>query len=253
MIIRYLLLEIILFVITQNISAQTPISIDQTINKIYNLDFEKVPSALANIGKANPAMASYLRIDYLWWKMVSKNSATNESDFLEFLNSFKQKRSGLDSDFERLTYFVYQIRYDNFKKQSISRYITAFKFHFFLGNMDGEKSEKFNSLEKSIFQMTLEFDNYIKYKYLNNYGISSERNLQQYLLCLRNIEKMHNVQYRSFETIKNYLLGKIYFEIENDYLKAFGKFDSLSTNFPDNTIFKNIRENCRVQLVINSK
>lgn len=253
MIIRYLLIEIIFLVFTQNIFAQSPISIDQTISKIYNLDFEKVPSALANIGKANPAMASYLRIDYLWWKMVSNNSAANESEFLEFLNSFRQRRSGLDTDFERLTYFVYQIRYDNFKKQSFSRYITAFKFHFFLGNMDGKKAEKFNSLEKSIFQMTLEFDNYIKYKYLNNYGISSERNLKQYLLCLQNIEKMHNEHYHSFETIKTYLLGKIYLEIENNYLKAFGKFDSLSTDFPGNTIFKTIRENCRVQMVMNSK
>jgi hypothetical protein len=253
MVIRYLLIEIILLVFTQNIFAQTPISIDQTIDKIFNLDFEKVPSDLADIGKANPAMASYLQIDYLWWKMVSHNSATNESDFLEFLNSFKQKKSGLDSDFERLTFFVYQIRYDNFKKLSFSRYITAFKFHFFLGNMDGEKAEKFNSLEKSIFQMTLEFDNYIKFKYLNDYGISSKRNLQQSQLCLQNIEKMHNEHYRSFEAIKTYFLGKIYFEIENDYLKAFRKFDALSTDFPENTIFKTIRENCRVQMVMNSK
>lgn len=250
---RIFVTGIVIILFSQNILAQPHVAINDAIFKIYNADFENVPSVISKIRKDNPTMASYLDVDFRWWKMITNNSASNESDFLECLNSFRNNNSTVEEDFERLTYFVYQIRYENFKKQSFSRYLSALKFHIFLGNVDDKRAGKLSSLEKSIFQMTIEFDKYIKYKYLTDYGISSKKNIQQYKICLQNIENMQNDQFISFETIKTYLLGKIYFEIENDYQKAYEKFGKLSADYPDNAIFKAIRRDCKVQLVANSK
>ena len=244
---------IVLLLPFQNASAQSDKAIDIVVANIYNLDFNDVPSQIASIRKNNPRIASYLKIDYLWWKMVSNSSISHETDFIAFMKSFKEKYSGPDNDFERLTYLIYQTRYDNFKKQNLSRYLAALRLHLFIGKMDEKRVEKLSSLEKSIFRMTMEFEKYMMYKYLDSYGILSKKNAQHYQLCLRNIEKMHNDHFASFEIIKTYLLGKIYFEIENDYEKAFGKFGKLSSDFPNNTVFYSLKNDCKAQFVLNSK
>lgn len=244
-----LVLLLLLLIFSLNIFGQSSYyEVDNIINKVYNLDFENIPEEIANIGKTEPQIACYLRIDYLWWRMISNHSISTESEFCEYLNSFKENKSGIEEEFERLTYFMYQIRYDNFKNEGFSRYLTALNFHFFIGKMDNKKAVKLNSLENSILQLTIEFDKYMKYKYLNSFGFYSKRNIEQCQLCLRNIEKMTNVNSNTFATIKNYLLGKIYLEIEKDYLTAYEKFGNLSAAFPGNKIFVGIKKDCKAHI-----
>lgn len=216
---------------------------DSIVFKIYNQDFGEIPSSIENLRKSSPQIARYLNIDFLWWKMISDLNEKTEAQFLAGLNSLTETAS-VNQDFNKLAGFIYQIRYENFRNKSFSKYLTILKFHLFVESIKPEHTEKLESFEKSIFQMTTGLNSYIKYKFLEDYGIQTKRNKENCRISLVNIENMQNANFKSFDVIKTYFLGKIYLEIENDKQRAILKFEKLSDQFPQNVIFRKTLSEC---------
>ncbi len=234
---------IVLF--TFSAMAQSPNQIDELVNNIYNLDFSAIPNQISELEKTDPQIAGYLRFDYLWWKMVSNNSDSAESEFIAYKNSFLTYTTESSKDFKTLIYYLYQIRYENYKKTSFSKYLTALKCHAYLLKIDEHNADRLSLLEKNIFQLIVEFDKCLKYRYISELDLITDKYKHQFEISLEKIENLSNSQYSSFETIKNYFLGKIYLEIENDSVKALHKFSELSERFPNNKIFESIKKDCK--------
>ncbi len=230
---------------TLTIYAQNSNKVDTVVDNIYNLDLSDVPGRIAELEKTDPQIAGYLKFDFLWWKMISNNADSTESDFITYKNSFLARTTESDKDFKTLIYYLYQIRYENYKKTSFSKYLTALKCHVYLLKIDEHKADRLSLLEKNIFQLIVEFDKCLKYKFISELDLISDKNKHQFEISLEKIEKLHNSEYSSFETIKNYFLGKIYLEIENDSVKALEKFTRLSERYPGNTIFEAIKNDCK--------
>jgi hypothetical protein len=219
---------------------------DEIVFKIYNQDFKGIPEKIENLKRTSPQIASYIRLDYLWWQMISNLNTKTENDFLKGLNLLAETNSG-NQDFNKLAYFIYRIRYDNLRKKSFSKYLALLKFHLYVENISAKKTEKFDSFETSILQMMMEINSYMKYRFFEDYGIQSKKNKQYGQMCLRKIENLKNTDFKSFEVIKTYFLGKIYLEIENDNQQAIRKFEKLSVQFPENTIFRKTLSACQIQ------
>jgi len=179
--------------------------------------------------------------------MVSAFNATTESLFLSELNSLNETNSG-NEDYKKLFYFIYQIRYENFRNKNFIRYLTSLRLHFFLKNIDFEEIKKFDPFLISMFQLITEFDQYMEYKFLSNNGFQIKKNKIKCQSSLGKMESMPISENKSFDIIKTYLLGKIYLDIEINYYKAFKKFQQLSIMFPQNIIFKETAAECKKYL-----
>lgn len=220
---------------------------DRIVFKIYNQDFNEIHVSIENLNKTSPQIARYLNIDFLWWKMISDQNQKTEAEFLAGLNSLIETGSG-SQDFDKLAGFIYQIRYENFRNKSFSKYLTILKFHLFVESIKPEQAEKLGSFERSIFEMTTELNSYMKYKFLEGYGLQTKKNKENCRMSLSNIENLQNASFKSFDVIKTYFLGKIYLEIENDKERAILKFEILSGMFPQNSILKKTLSDCKKQL-----
>ena len=225
--------------------GQTSKQIDEVVGNIYNLDFKNVKIKLADLEKSDPQMARYLKFDFLWWKMVSSNSGTDESEFLIYKNAFLEHVDKDNKDFMKLIYFLYQIRYDNFKKSGISKYLTALKCQVYLQMIDETKEGVLKANEKTILQLIIEFDKCLQYKYLGDFGLFKPHNERELSAGLERIESLENREFNSFQTIKDYFLGKMYLEIVHDSVKGVAKFSRLSEDYPDNAIFREIMNKCQ--------
>ena len=240
------LLSLIFF----QLRGQPVIEADEIVHKIYNQDFKGIPEKIENLKKSSPQIAEYIKIDYLWWRMISNLNTETETDFLNGLNSVNESDTG-NRDFNKLAYFIYQLRYENLRNKSFSKYLTILKFHLFVENISAKKTEIFDSFEKSIFQMITELNSYMKYSFLEDYGLQAKKNSKNGQSCLDKIENLRNADFKSFDIIKTYFLGKIYIEIENDNQQAISKFEKLSGLFPGNVIFRKTLSDCKKQQSLN--
>lgn len=236
-----------LFLLSLSLSGmgQTSEQIDEVVRNIYNLDFKNVQIKLADLEKSDPQMSRYLKFDFLWWKMVSSNSGVDESKFLIYKNAFLEHVDKDNKDFMNLIYFLYQIRYDNFKKSGISKYLTALKCQVYLQMIDETKEGSLKANEKTILHLIVEFDKCLQYKYLGDFGLFRPHNERELSACLERIECLENREFKSFQTIKDYFLGKMYLEIVHDSVKGVEKFTKLSAEYPGNSIFEEIRNKCQ--------
>lgn len=221
--------------------GQTSELIDEVVGNIYNLDFQNAKIKLAELEKADPQMARYLKFDFFWWKMISSNSVVDESEFLIYKNAFLENIDKDNRDFMKLIYFLYQIRYDNFKKSGFSKYLTALKCQVYLQMIDEKKMGALKANERTILQLIVEFDKCLQYKYLSDFGLFKQHNERELFAGMEKIERLENREFKSFKTIKNYFLGKMYLEIVHDKVKGLEKFSRLSEDYPRNTVFREIR------------
>jgi hypothetical protein len=217
---------------------------DEIVFKIYNQDFCGITDNIENLRKSSPQIALYLNIDFLWWKMISDLNEKTEAVFLAGLDSLNETNSD-NQDFNKLACFLYQIRYENLRNKNFSKYLTILKFHLYVENISSKKAERFGSFEKSIFQMITELNSYMKYKFLEDYGLQTKKNTENCKMSLAKIENLQNTGFKSFDVIKTYFLGKIYLEIENNNQQAILKFEKLSGLFPKNAIFKKTLSDCK--------
>ena len=225
--------------------GQSTRQIDEVVGKIYNNDFVNIKNQLIEIEKTEPQIADYLRFDILWWKMISSNSDADESEFLSYKNTFIKDNDRDYKDFKKLVYFLYQIRYENFKKTGFSKYLTALKCEVCLQKLDEKKCSVLKPNELIILQLIVQFDKCLRSKYLSDLGLFKERNEREFYASLSKIENLKNIEFESFETIKNYFLGKIYLEIAHDSIKGLEKFSKLSEDYPGNVVFKKIKNKSR--------
>ncbi len=225
--------------------GQSADTIDNIVYKIYNLQFDKVPIQINELKKTDPEIAGYLELDYLWWKMISDGTVSSESNFVMAKNGFLTGQNKKNRDFKTLMYYMYQIRYENIKKSSLSKYFSALKCQLYIQKLDESKSDALNPLEQDLLQLVVEFDKCLKYKLINDLDILKIGTNQNIVAGLEKIENLQNKNCRSFVTIKDYFLGKIYLEIVHDSAKAFDKFAKLSENFPSNLVFKEIKQKCK--------
>jgi hypothetical protein len=237
---KFLLFVLFLFSFIR-VWSQTSLRVDEIIMKVYNQDFKDVPAKIEDLHRISPQIAQYIKIDYLWWSMIYKCTTQTESIFLSELKSLNEKDSD-DEDFNRLIYFIYQIRYENLRNKSFSKYLTILKFHFFMESMHSNNSKNTDSFVQSMFE---EMNDFLKYKFLFDSGLNAKINNEKCHLILLKIENMSNSEYRSFDVVKTYLLAKIYKEIVNNNQNASIKFMKLSTLFPENTIFKQSLAECK--------
>lgn len=105
-----------------------------------------------------------------------------------------------------------------------------------------------NSFIQSLFELIDLSELYMKYIFLVENGIKSKECINRYETYLARLEIMNNCDYPSFEIIKQYYLGKIYFDVEKNYSKALNKFELLSKTCPNNLIFKKIIDNCQQKI-----
>jgi len=230
-----------------HLRSQPAMETDGIILKIYNQDFNGIPEKIENLKRSSPQIVPYIKIDYLWWRMISNLNTETETDFLNGLNSLNETNSG-NQDFNKLAYFIYQIRYENLRNKSFSKYLTILKFHLYVGNISYKRTEGFDSFENSIIQMITALNSYMKYRFLEDYGLQAKKNRENCQSCLAKIEKLRNTDFKSFEVIKTYFLGKIYLEIENDHQQAISKFEKLSGMFPENVIFRKTLSDCKIRV-----
>ncbi len=234
-----LILCLIFFLSFQGSYSQPASDFDEIVSEIYNQDFRKVSAKIEKLKKLSPQVANYLQIDYLWWKLISANSVTNESEFLAALDELNNNDKNITyQDYNRLINFTYKIRYENLKNKTFSKYMTLLKFHSFMENIDKNNLKNKDSFITSMFELMDVLNVFMKYKFLTDHGFDTKNNIEKCYSSLRKIESMSNAEYKSFEVVKTYLLAKIYLEIELDFKKALDKFSKLSNMFPGNTIFK---------------
>ena len=243
------LFTILLAALFLSLQGQSLASVDDITNKIFNQDFEGVPAEIDLLRKTSPQQAKYVKVDYLWWKMITDNTKAAEASFLSELDSvvIEKERTG-KTDYDRLLYFTYQIRYDNLRKKSFSKYLNLIKLHLFLEKMNPEEVKNSDPFVVSLFNLMIEMDLFMKYKFLSNNGFQPEINRSKCQTSLTLIENLHEPSNKTFGICKTYLLGKIYLDIENDYTKANMKFVELSEMFPGNLIFKKSVEYCKAHL-----
>ncbi len=233
----------------QNLYSQTSVQLDNIVFEIYNQNFTAVPSEIEKLKTTSPQTANYLQVDYLWWKMISTNSDANEAEFLNKLEALNNSDKGSSfGDFDKLIYFTYQIRYENLKNKSFSKYFTSLKFHFFMDNIDLKNLKNPDSFTISMFSLMTELDTFMKYKFLTEHGFKTKNNLEKCRQSLTKIEGSSNHEFKSFDVVKTYLLAKVYLEIENDPQKALSKFTKLENQFPNNSIFKQTISDCKNRL-----
>jgi hypothetical protein len=230
-----------------NLYGQSPGVFDEIINKIYNQDFCEVPAKIEILKETSPQIAKFVEVDYLWWRMISNLNASTESLFILKLDSLNEESSD-NENYRRLIYFIYKIRYDNLKNKSLTRYLACLKFHFFMQNIDSSEIKKYDQFVQCLFQLMKEFDLYMEYKFFSNNWFQSKKNIIKYKASLENMENMPVSENKSFSTIKSYLLGKIYLDIEINYTEALKKFEQLSRMFPENAIFKKTVTDCKKHL-----
>jgi hypothetical protein len=240
---KLLFFAILLLAVFQ-VRSQASSEVDEIIFKVYNQDFKEVPTKIQDLNRTSPQIAQYIKIDYLWWSMISNSTTQTDSFFLSELKSLNEKKSE-DEDFSKLIYFIYQIRYENLRNKSFSKYLTIMKFHFFMDNINLSCLKNADSFVQSMFKLMDEVNGFMKYKFLYDNGLNSKVIIEKCRLSLQKIEIMSNSEYKSFDVIKTYLLAKIYKEIENDNQKASMKFTKLSNLFPGNAIFKQTLAECK--------
>ncbi len=234
---------------SQNLYSQSTVLFDEIVSEIYSQSFNNIEPKIEKLKKTSPLFANYLQVDYLWWKMITFYTDSNKSRFLAELNALNsEKKAGGYSDYNRLVYFTYQMRYENLTNKSFSKYMTALKFHFFIESIDLNKLGSSDSFIKNMFALMTELDVFMKYKFMNDHGFKTKNNTEKCRLCLQKIENMYNSEYKSFGIVKTYLLAKIYFEIEKDYQNANAKFEQLSILFPNNKEFKKAAVECKNKL-----
>lgn len=148
--------------------------------------------------------------------MISNKSVASELDFANYKNAYQDNINIGDKDFNKLIYYLYQIRYDNLKNVGFSKYWTALKCQVFIQKINDGNAANLRPLERAIFQLIVEFDKCLKYSLIDEFNFLSTQNEKKLLVSLDKIEKIDNGNYSSFLTIKNYFLGKIYLEIAHD-------------------------------------
>ena len=243
-----------LFLILSFVSFQLhsqPSVVDSIVKEIYNQEFNNVQYKLETLKASSEINAKYLEVDYFWWQMVSNFNASKEAEFLKILDSLGVVNKTNES-YSKLFYFIYQIRYQNLRQRNISKYRFLIMFHIYLDQIRDQNINWPNSFMKSIFDLINMSELVMKYAFLIDNGFKSQNNIEKYNKSLSYIENMRNLEYASFVIIKQYYLGKIYFDVEKNYLKALNKFNTLSEFCPDNLIFKKICEDCKRQIGVKS-
>lgn len=213
--------------------------VDKAIYLIYNMEFNKAEKEIDEISKSSPETAKYIRLEFLWWKMIAFHSEITELGFLESLNSLTNNDDGEpNSDYNKLFYFTYCIRYHNLQERYLQKMASAVKFHLFLNQWEKEGFEAEESFIQSFKTLTLEMNKYMKFRIFDKFNFLSNKNKHNDQYYLKKIESLNNPEFDSFNVVKTYLLAKIYLEIEKKPTLAHNNFKALSIKFPNNTVFK---------------
>ena len=248
---RFLFSPIVLIsimLLTYNLHGQ-PSQIDVIIKKTYNQDFAEIPGLIENLKRTSDKVSEYLEIDYLWWRMISDFSQSTEKLFQIALDKIRNETNDEGDNYSKLFYFIYQIRYEHLKQHEFSKYISVLKLHFYLERIKAEDIKYSNALVRSLLELIEQSGIIMKYSLLLDAGINSAYNKSKLQSSLTRIENMKNSEYLSFDIIKLYYLGKLYFNIDKNYTKAKEKFIELSIICPDNKIFRDLIEECNKKCV----
>lgn len=226
--------------------CQTDRLVDQVIGHIYNCQFAEVPPLISRLRTADPELASYLDFDLRWWKMIALGTPEAEREFVAYKKAFGDSLLPHDDEFRKIVYHLYQVRYENMGHNTVSKYMSAVKGQIWFSGLDSLRARSLKPDQQFFYRLIVEFHRCVKYRFLGNMGVQATRNQQLYESTTGRIEQMKYPEYRTFESVRDYFLGKIYLEIGKDTAKAVQKFSDLSMAYPGNPVFRQIFKECKI-------
>jgi len=238
---RYLFIICLLLIrnlsIAQDCTFQA--NFDKALYHIYNFEFDEALKESNRISNVAPEEAIFLKMENLWWEMICSPTNKNDSTFIRYLSSVPKLSSYKESRDIKLIYYSYLARYFNFKHQFFKKTSILIKLHNLLKYYNVSGNHSTDTFIESYRSLSVELYNYLELITINKIIPFSGNTSSSRLAILYKIESIQSDNFESFETIKTYILGKIYLEIEGDQDLALKKFQELTQMFPKNTIFKN--------------
>lgn len=218
------------------------ISFNKIFYLIYNQQYDEAYTELIQTGKEfDEWNYKILNLDLYWWQAISNNS---ENDFARFESILKDYSTEFENTqncdrLEELIILSYSFRLSSLR----NRFLSMFKNLYKIGNVVGQIDLiQLTKEQQDIYRIYLALYKIIKSKLLlNNPGLRKEG-----ISVLEDNSDSLNPVYK---TISNYLLSKIYLELDKQPGKALDYCEQLCKIYPGNKIFAHNLEICKKKMI----
>jgi len=239
---KFLLFNAILIVNLNSIHAGEPKNqafgkqMAEAYKALYNFNFHTSKKIIDSLNVKNKKNIDILilNIDYRWWKIKSEDTENNKKKFRISLERLKNNIQHFSEEEKKDVLWIYYYTYH-------SRYHLRYKNYFKVLN----HYPKFDKLIKEFNTNTNEISHqdeiklirnfyfYLKYKFLS---LNSQKKKHH----LNEIKSLTDSEALVVKTESNYLLMRIYTEINNSPEKAkyYQKF--LHSRYPNNPLFNTL-------------
>ncbi len=241
---RLVLIIMLLIAFGKKTFSENSDSIINAIFKmIYNEEYEQAGVAIAkSYQKVDSFSLGILKIDLCWWEFIKSKNGYKSKELNDLIEGFTNSGSNPeDEKIRRLIASSYQIRLE-FKRYNIIRAtVLRSEIKELLNEIKKEDltfSENRLKLLDLYASLFLYFDNLINPLFAESKRTSRAN-------ALMSLEKFTTDNDLVVQTMASYFLGKIFLEIEKDSQKGKCCFELLSTNFPHNSLFIELLENCK--------
>ena len=214
---------------------------DETLNKqitqsykaLYNFNFTFSKEIIDSLKAKNKKTIDILilNINYKWWKIISNDTENNKKDFLVSLDRLKNNMQGFSEEKKNILlvyYYTYYCRYHLMYRNYFKVLVHYPKFERLIKKC---KTKKTSHKEK--IGLIKNFFLYLQYRHIS---LNSEKKNHY----LKNIERIAESENPIVKTESNYLLMKIYAELEDSPRKAREHQFFLHKKYPDNWVFNSI-------------
>lgn len=208
----------------------------KSYKSLYNFHFNtsrQILDSLQTNMKSNVDVM-VLNINYKWWKIISNDTQNNRRNFLTSLDSLKRKRNVFTGEKRKILsiyYYIFYCRYHLMNNNYLKVLLRYGKFDRLIKNF---KCQETNYQEK--ITLIRNFYLYLKHKYMSFNAGKKQRYLKE-------IKKLADSENIIVKTETNYLLMKIYSEIEKLPDKAKTHEEFLNKKYPNNPFFEHTEKN----------
>lgn len=212
---------------------------------IYNSHFHEAADLLqASKENLDPFQFTILEIDLSYWKNIL---ASESPDFEAFENTIQkyhlQQAETQDQKVSQLIFLSYKLRYE----------LKRYKFHKALATQRKTKNLYEDLKNNETINTELQQNLLVIYgaliEYFDNYWVRflNKKKRQNSLKALNKIDEHCSSEYKSVSTLATYLTGKIYLKYENKPEHAQSYFHVLKENYPDNSVFIELYQECELK------
>ena len=228
---------IVLQVCSISFSKASEATSDSIFYYIYNQQLSKAEKSLQLYRNSlQPDLYRLYKTDLLWWKTLSQ---TQVNDFSEMEMFLQQQLNRLEKDLsnsgiEELIYLNYFMRLKAIENQPFKMFGYYLRIQKLISNFD---QSRLSPEEQRIYEIYTAVFNVGKSKLLMN------SKLRAY--SIEQLKKHQHSSQTNIQTIANYFLAKIYFDIEKSPKQAEVYYAFLCARYPHNTIFRNDLRMCQ--------